>query len=112
MEIWRKKRGKAILDILEKVVQVLHFLIFPGRILKSLALLSWDVNSCNPSLPFKRQRSQDVRTKFFVIQYKSHHFPCYTMHTHSIILVKLNGITTVQFQEGAVGSVRVSYLGP
>ena len=33
------------------------------------------------------------------------------MPTHSIILVKLNGITTVQFQEGAVGSVRVSYLG-
>ena len=33
------------------------------------------------------------------------------MLTHSIILVKLNGITTVQFQEGAVCSVRVSYLG-
>ena len=33
------------------------------------------------------------------------------MLTHSITLLKLNGMTTVQLQEGAVGSVQVSYLG-
>ena len=76
--------------------------------------MSRHVNSCNPSLPLRRERSQDVHTKCFVIQYKSRYFTCYTMlshSSHSIILVKLNVITTVQFQEGAVGSVRVSYLG-
>ena len=33
------------------------------------------------------------------------------MLARSITLLKLNGITTVQFQEGAVGGVRVSSLG-
>ena len=90
-------------------MQFLHFLIFSGRLLKGVVLLSWHVNSCNPSLPFRRERSQDVHINFFIIIItKSSRFPVeHNAHPFNNPS-KLHGITTVQFQEGAVGSVRVS----